>query len=60
MQESYVVPQFIRNSGLKTFHFVRAANLWITIVNIHTRSNFDSMSLTQFKSTICSTSSTSD
>ena len=53
---SLVVPHAKSNSGLRTFH-VRAANLWNTTVNIHTRSNFDSMSLSQFKSIILSSTS---
>ena len=46
-----VVPHSKSNSGLRTFH-VRATNLWNNSVDSNTRSNFDSMSLGQFKCTL--------
>ena len=48
---SLVVPNYKHNSGMRTFH-VRAANLWNKTVDIHTRSNFDSIGLGQFKSNV--------
>ena len=46
-----VVPHSKSNSGLRTFHD-RAANLWNNSVDSNKRSNFDSMSLGQFKCTL--------
>ena len=48
---SLVVPHYRTNSGMRTFH-VRAAHLWNNIVDTATRSNFKSLSLTQFKSNV--------
>ena len=48
---SLLVPHYKSNSGLRTFH-VRAANLWNNSIDIDTRSNFDSMSIGQFKNYI--------
>lgn len=42
------IPTYKTNSGIRKFH-VRASNLWNNL-DAHIRSNFDSLSLSQFKS----------
>ena len=45
---SLVIPHSKTNSGMRTFH-ARAAHLWNDIITSNTRSNFDTLSLYQFK-----------
>ena len=46
---SLVVPQFKNNSGKRLFQ-ARAANLWNSSVDVDTRINYISLSLSEFKS----------
>ena len=46
---SLVVPQFKNNSGKRLFQ-ARAANLWNSSVDVDTRTNYISLSLSEFKS----------
>ncbi len=46
---SLVVPQFKSNSGKRLFQ-TRAANLWNSAIDVDTRSNYISFSLSEFKS----------